>query len=127
MSKLMHSSLISAIVEMSDIYEILSYEDKEFFKTLINRAHRLADKLNYLYQNINSLNSSQLAEFNDLKEFEEEYDLICAQHLTTEELDEKIDNLSVGEEEMPISGKMRLYTFRKVSESRKNRRSRRSS
>ena len=122
MSKLIHTALINAFLDMeNDIHEnIVTKEDAEIYFFLLGRKERYRIRLDELALSINSLDSNQLEEFNNLKETIREINELKAQRMTNEEIERKIEIISEGEESLPLSRKIILETYREVLNSRKS-------
>ena len=123
MSKIFHTVLINALLDLEDdaMNNRLSPEDIQIYYSLLGRENDIARRFNDLAKNVDSLSSTQLAELKELKDFEDEYNELKAQRMTTEEIQNFIDSMSSIEANMPSAGKMWLEALRKVSESRKKR------
>lgn len=101
--------------------ELSSSAGDQMFISVSNAIHSFLQHFSSLGDNLNSLDSNQLKEFEDLNEFVEEYHELRAQSLTTEEINYAIENLSLMENNLPLLGKIWLGTLRKEQELRKTK------
>lgn len=122
MSKIFNSELMRVIVNIdAEDFNTLSDDDKQIYLSIIAKKGRIEARFNNLIEKYNSLDSTQLTEFNELKETLEELNELKAQRLNTEEIQQYIDNMSSREDTMPALGKMWLEALRRIQESRKTR------
>ena len=118
MSKLFHTSLITAYCDLADEEALgtLSPDDKDFFSALLNRVNDISRRLEDLHDNLDILDGPSLEEFYELRNTTIEINDMQAKHMSSEDRERIIGNLSSREEQLPYSGKLWLDSLRDAQE-----------
>ena len=124
MSRIFPIELLKDYIDLRPSFEnreLSSSAGDQMFISVSNAIDSFLQHFSSLGDNLNSLDSNQLKEFEDLNEFVEEYHELRAQRLTTEEINYSIENLSSMGDNLPLLGKTWLRALRKEQELRKTK------
>lgn len=123
MSKIFPREVLQTYVNVlpSFINRELSSPGGQLFSVINQTIANFIVRCNSLGNNLNSLDSNQLTEFEDLKEFVKEYSELTFQALTNEEIQSRIDVMSPISESLSPVDKIRLDALLNVQESKKLR------